>query len=143
MVWEETLILLPDKVRYVFLSATIPNASEFACWIAKLHMQPVTVVYTDYRPTPLQHYLFPAGAEGLYLVVDEKSRFKEDNFAKALSILSKTEAERDTESGSGIGKSRKKKKPNKKQAGADLYKIVRLIMERKYHPVIIFAFSKR
>ena len=31
--------MLPDKVRYVFLSATIPNASEFALWIAKLHKQ--------------------------------------------------------------------------------------------------------
>ena len=30
------------------------------------------MVYTDYRPTPLQHYLFPAGSDGLYLVVDEK-----------------------------------------------------------------------
>jgi ATP-dependent RNA helicase DOB1 len=39
VVWEETLILLPDKVRYVFLSATIPNAKEFASWIAKLHSQ--------------------------------------------------------------------------------------------------------
>ena len=29
-------------------------------------------MYTDYRPTPLQHYLFPAGADGLYLVVDEQ-----------------------------------------------------------------------
>ncbi|KAJ9623071.1 ATP-dependent RNA helicase mtr4 [Taxawa tesnikishii (nom. ined.)] len=30
VVWEETIILLPDKVRYVFLSATIPNAMQFA-----------------------------------------------------------------------------------------------------------------
>jgi ATP-dependent RNA helicase DOB1 len=32
VVWEETIILLPDKVRYVFLSATIPNAFQFAEW---------------------------------------------------------------------------------------------------------------
>jgi len=44
VVWEETIILLPDKVRYVFLSATIPNATEFAMWIAKLHQQ-VSVVF--------------------------------------------------------------------------------------------------
>jgi hypothetical protein len=30
------------------------------------------VVYTDYRPTPLQHYMFPAGGDGLHLVVDER-----------------------------------------------------------------------
>ena len=54
VVWEETIILLPDNVHYVFLSATIPNARQFAEWISHLHKQPCHVVYTDYRPTPLQ-----------------------------------------------------------------------------------------
>ena len=58
VVWEETIILLPHKarlpmtqqselcdspdslqVRYVFLSATIPNSQEFAGWIASVHQQ--------------------------------------------------------------------------------------------------------
>ena len=34
--------------------------------------QPCHVVYTEFRPTPLQHYIYPSGADGLYLVVDEK-----------------------------------------------------------------------
>ena len=34
--------------------------------------QPCHVVYTEYRPVPLQHYVYPSGADGLYLVVDEK-----------------------------------------------------------------------
>ena len=46
--------------------------------------QPCHVVYTDYRPTPLQHYLFPAGGEGIYLVVDERGKLREENFQKAL-----------------------------------------------------------
>ncbi|KAK2117863.1 hypothetical protein P7K49_004750 [Saguinus oedipus] len=71
VVWEETIILLPDNVHYVFLSATIPNARQFAEWICHLHKQPCHVIYTDYRPTPLQHYIFPAGGDGLHLVVDE------------------------------------------------------------------------
>ena len=37
-------------------------------------MQPCHVVYTDFRPTPLQHYIFPAGGDGLHLVVDENVR---------------------------------------------------------------------
>ena len=72
VVWEESIIMAPKTARFVFLSATIPNAREFAEWIAKTHRSPCHVVYTDYRPTPLQHYLFPAGANGLYMVVDEK-----------------------------------------------------------------------
>ena len=56
------------------LSATIPNALEFAQWIAQLHSQPCHVVYTGYRPTPLMHYIFPAGGDGIYNVVDEKAK---------------------------------------------------------------------
>jgi ATP-dependent RNA helicase DOB1 len=137
VVWEETIILLPDKVHYVFLSATIPNSTEFAHWIAKLHKQPCNVVYTDYRPTPLQHYLFPAGADGLYLTVDEKGNFREDNFQKALSVLNAAE-------GPDLGGDKPKAGKKKQNKGPpDILKILRMIMERKYNPVIVFSFSKR
>ena len=43
---------------------------------------PCHVVTTNYRPTPLQHYLFPAGGDGLQLVVDEAGSFHETNFQK-------------------------------------------------------------
>lgn len=39
VVWEETIILLPDNVHFVFLSATIPNARQFSEWVAHLHKQ--------------------------------------------------------------------------------------------------------
>ena len=68
VVWEEAIIFLPKGVRMVFLSATLSNASEFAGWVCHLHKQPCHVVYTDFRPTPLQHYAFPVGGSGLYLV---------------------------------------------------------------------------
>jgi hypothetical protein len=68
VVWEEAIIFLPTGIRMVFLSATLSNASEFAGWVCHLHQQPCHVVYTDFRPTPLQHYAFPTGGSGLYLV---------------------------------------------------------------------------
>lgn len=46
MVWEESIILAPQSVRFAFLSATIPNAREFADWVAKIHGSPCHVVYT-------------------------------------------------------------------------------------------------
>ena len=110
VVWEETIILLPHSVRYVFLSATIPNAMQFAEWISKSHDQACHVVYTDFRPTPLQHYLFPAGGEGIYLVVNEKGEFREDNFSKAMGKMQDNMGEdpADPKSGRGSkGKSRK------------------------------------
>lgn len=83
VVWEETIILLQD-VKFVFLSATIGNPEQFACWITKLKKEPCNVVYTDYRPVPLEHYLCPAGGDGLYLVVDENGKFHDNHFNKAV-----------------------------------------------------------
>lgn len=37
VVWEESIVMMPKSVRFAFLSATIPNAAEFAQWIAKTH----------------------------------------------------------------------------------------------------------
>lgn len=54
VVWEEAIIFLNPDTKMVFLSATLSNAREFAAWVAHLHKQPCHVVYTDYRPTPLQ-----------------------------------------------------------------------------------------
>ena len=44
-------------------------------------------MYTDFRPTPLQHYLFPTGASGIYLVVDEKGTFRDNVFSKAIQVI--------------------------------------------------------
>jgi ATP-dependent RNA helicase DOB1 len=52
----------------VFLSATLSNASEFSRWVAHLHTQPCHVVYTEFRPTPLVHYVVPLGAKGMWKV---------------------------------------------------------------------------
>ncbi|PVF97817.1 putative MTR4-involved in nucleocytoplasmic transport of mRNA [Serendipita vermifera] len=142
VVWEETLILLPDSVRFVFLSATIPNAKQFAEWICKVHEQPCHVVYTDFRPTPLQHYLFPAGGEGIYLVVNERSEFREDNFQKAMGLLADAVGEDPASSTSGLGRKGKSKKGWQKGIG-DIYKIVKMIMLKGYNPIIVFSFSKR
>lgn len=144
VVWEETIILLPDKVRYVFLSATIPNAMQFAEWITKTHGQPVHVVYTDFRPTPLQHYFFPAGADGIHLVVDEKGVFREDNFNKAMTTIADKQGDDPADAMAkrkGRGKDKKLNKGGTK-GPSDIYKIVKMIMMKNYNPVIVFSFSK-
>lgn len=144
VVWEETIILLPDKVRYVFLSATIPNAMQFAEWITKTHGQPVHVVYTDFRPTPLQHYFFPAGADGIHLVVDEKGVFREDNFNKAMTTIADKQGDDPADAMAkrkGRGKDKRLNKGGTK-GPSDIYKIVKMIMMKNYNPVIVFSFSK-
>jgi len=154
VVWEESIVLLPHRVRFVFLSATIPNARQFVDWIAKIHHQPCHVVYTNYRPVPLQHYIFPQGSEGLHLVVDEKGKFREANFQKAMASLQSgsgadaAAGEAMLSSGGG-GRKRKRNSTggNRGKGGkgqsTDLHRIVKLVMERNLNPVIIFSFSKK
>lgn len=146
VVWEETIILLPDKVRYVFLSATIPNAFQFAEWIAKIHRQACHVVYTDFRPTPLQNYFFPAGGNGIFLVVDEKGVFRENNFNKTIQMIEdkKGADANDIDAKTrGKGKNKKTAKGGKDETNADIQKIVKMIMTKNFNPVIVFNFSKR
>ncbi|KAL5342563.1 rRNA-processing arch domain-containing protein [Aspergillus crustosus] len=145
VVWEETIILLPDKVRYVFLSATIPNAMQFAEWITKMHNQPCHVVYTDFRPTPLQHYFFPSGSEGMHLIVDEKGVFREENFQKAMGSIADKKGD---DPADALAKRKGKGKDKKLNKGGnqdkdDIYKIVKMIMLKSLNPVIVFSFSKR
>ena len=145
VVWEETIILLPDKVRYVFLSATIPNAMQFAEWITKIHSQPCHVVYTDFRPTPLQHYFFPSGADGINLIVDEKGVFREENFQKSMSTIAEKQGD---DPANAMAKRKGRGKDKRTNTGgnkgpSDIYKIVRMIITKNYNPVIVFSFSKR
>jgi ATP-dependent RNA helicase DOB1 len=149
VVWEESIILLPHRVRFVFLSATIPNASQFADWICAIHHQPCHVLYTNYRPTPLQHYIFPQGGDGLHLVVDERGKFREANFQKAMGTLQSGNvdaAAADAMLSSGNAKKRGRGGGAKGKKGgqfSDLHRIVKLIMERNLNPVIVFSFSKK
>ncbi|XP_058684629.1 superkiller complex protein 2-like [Poecile atricapillus] len=58
VVWEEVLILLPEHVKLVLLSATVPNALEFAQWVGRTKRRCVRVLSTPRRPVPLEHFLF-------------------------------------------------------------------------------------
>ncbi|XP_054821238.1 DExH-box ATP-dependent RNA helicase DExH9 isoform X1 [Prosopis cineraria] len=139
VVWEESIVMSPKNSHFVFLSATVPNAKEFADWVAKVHQQPCHIVYTDYRPTPLQHYIFPSGGNGLYLVVDDKGKFREDSFQRALNaLIPNNEGNNKRENGKlkGLALARVGEE-------SDIFKMVKMIIQREYDPVILFSFSKR
>lgn len=145
VVWEETIIMLPDKVRYVFLSATIPNAFQFAEWIAKIHHQACHVVYTDFRPTPLQNYFYPSGGSGARIVVDEKGNFNEDNFNVVMKEVEEKKGADPNDINAkttGRGKNKKTHKGGADES-SDMYKIIRMTIKRSFNPVIVFNFSKR
>lgn len=60
-VWEESLIFLPEHMRFLGLSATIANGRELAQWMGTLRKEPVSVVEYRHRPVPLSHSYFVPG----------------------------------------------------------------------------------
>lgn len=64
------MIMLPAHVCLILLSATIPNAVEFADWLGRMSQRKVYVISTHTRPVPLQHYLFTGFQEQKYLILD-------------------------------------------------------------------------
>jgi len=53
-VWEESIIFSKQSTRFLCLSATIPNAEEFADWISVIKNHQVQVIEHDERPVPLK-----------------------------------------------------------------------------------------
>lgn len=88
-VWEEVLILLPDHVCIVMLSATVPNTLEFANWVGKTKRKKVFVISTPKRPVPLQHFLYTGSGgksrDDIFLIVDENGKFLPAGYEKAKS----------------------------------------------------------
>merc|ERR1712130_860443 len=79
---EEVLILLPDHVNMIMLSATVPNTLEFADWVGRTKKKKIWVISTPKRPVPLEHYLY-TGSSGKtrderFLLQDASGAFLKD-----------------------------------------------------------------
>ena len=167
VVWEESIIFAPGGCKFVFLSATLPNAHEFAEWITHLHNHPCHVVYTDYRPTPLQHYGFPKGGNGMVMIVNERKEFMEANYAELeakIDALTQSAKKRKRDErvkadggrgrgGGGRGGGGRGGRwgrgggrggdSGEDASEVDIKKIMKTIRARDLYPVIVFSFSRR
>jgi antiviral helicase SKI2 len=86
VVWEEVIIMLPEHVTLILLSATVPNTYEFASWVGRTKKKDIYVISTPKRPVPLEHYLW-AGKQ-MHKIVDSEKRFIEKGWKTANDILS-------------------------------------------------------
>ena len=57
-VWEQSIILLPDHIQMVMLSATIGEKERFALWIENIKNKKVVMCSTDKRVVPLTFYTY-------------------------------------------------------------------------------------
>ncbi|KAI5970688.1 SKI2 [Candida margitis] len=85
VVWEEVIIMLPDHVKYILLSATVPNTFEFANWVGRTKQKDIYVISTPKRPVPLE--IFISAKNKLFKVVDSSRRFIENEFKAHKDLL--------------------------------------------------------
>jgi antiviral helicase SKI2 len=86
VVWEEVIIMLPEHVTLILLSATVPNTYEFASWVGRTKKKDIYVISTPKRPVPLEHYLWAEKA--MYKIVDADKKFLENGWKEANSAMS-------------------------------------------------------
>ncbi|XP_030563898.1 helicase SKI2W [Drosophila novamexicana] len=137
-VWEEVIILLPDHVNIIMLSATVPNTMELADWVGSTKKRKVYVISTLKRPVPLMHYLY-TGAGGksrddIFLLVDAQGKFLQGNYEKAV------ERKKEMQSKSKAGGP--KKYVSSKQDQCTWIGLIDFLKRNNKMPVVAFTLSR-
>ncbi|OCK83338.1 antiviral helicase [Lepidopterella palustris CBS 459.81] len=86
VVWEEVIIMLPEHVTLILLSATVPNTYEFASWVGRTKKKDIYVISTPKRPVPLEHYLWANKA--MFKIVTADKKFLDGGWKDANDALS-------------------------------------------------------
>ena len=101
VVWEEVIIMLPEHVGLVLLSATVPNVWEFADWVGRTKRKKVFVTGTNKRPVPLEHVLYFGGDKNAdFHKVGERETFLPAGYKSAVDALNNRK-KKDTGGGGG------------------------------------------
>ncbi|KAB5547116.1 NUC185 domain-containing protein [Coniochaeta sp. 2T2.1] len=85
VVWEEVIIMLPEHVSLILLSATVPNTYDFASWVGRTKQKDIYVISTPKRPVPLEHYLW--AGKNIHKIVDAEKKFVEKGWKDANTAL--------------------------------------------------------
>jgi len=157
VVWEEVIIMLPDYVNLIFLSATTPNTIEFSEWIGRTKRKPVHVIRTNYRPVPLSHHLW-AGNK-MHKIMEGKSGFNPKGFTEATKALLPASARKAAEKKDEKGGKKIAGKPSTvsgrpasgsrtsswQQQGSkqDWIALTRYLEREGLMPTVTFSFSKK
>ena len=124
-VWEECIMAIPERINLVFLSATVPNDTEVATWIARTRERMVYIERHVERPVPVEHYLCVENellsiSSGDCLFNDANYTAAKDKFKGRVSDLEQTTV------------------PNRNQT----QRLVKLLNKKKMLPALFFFFSQ-
>ncbi|XP_016141563.1 superkiller complex protein 2 [Sinocyclocheilus grahami] len=143
VVWEEVLIMLPEHVSIILLSATVPNAVEFSEWIGRIKKRPIYVISTIKRPVPLEHYLYTGNStktqKELFLLLDPSGNFLTKGYYAAVEA----KKERTSKHAQSFGtKNVSQHNTTASQDRAVWQTLLSYLSQRQQTPVVAFTFSR-
>nr|WP_211176449.1 RNA helicase [Brasilonema sp. UFV-L1] len=122
-VWEESIIYCPREVQLAALSATVANSDELTDWLNQVH-GPTDLIYSDYRPVPLEFHF--GNTKGLFpLLNDDKTHINHR--------LQKKRKKGD----------KQKSRAHIKAEAPSTIDVLSQLQERDMLPAIYFIFSRR
>jgi superfamily II RNA helicase len=134
-VWEEALIFAPATMRFVCLSATVPNIGELGAWLREIRTHELVVIESKARPVPLEHLLFHP----------RRGVFGLDQLPKV-----RREIGREQSFERGTKRKRRSRHPERSnprpQRGSELQateRLLDLIQSHQWLPTLVFAFSRK
>lgn len=120
--WEESIILTPASSQLILLSASVPNAEEFADWIKRITSRHTEVVRVEKRPVPLVDVVYTAG--GWVLAEDFELKPKEVDLLASAYVQERR---------------RSRRGPRDRQFYAELLDQVVRALDCDLGPVIVYA----
>ncbi|XP_044161836.1 helicase SKI2W [Bufo gargarizans] len=141
VVWEEVLIMLPEHVNIILLSATVPNTVEFADWIGRIKKKKLYVISTTKRPVPLEHFLYTGNSQKtlnqFFLLLDATGTFQTKGYYAAVEA----KKERSSKYSQTFGA----RHPHGGGAGHDKgtwLSLIQSLRQKDGLPVVVFTFSR-
>ncbi|KAK7124809.1 hypothetical protein R3I94_019012 [Phoxinus phoxinus] len=143
VVWEEVLIMLPEHVSIILLSATVPNSVEFSEWIGRIKKRHIYVISTVKRPVPLEHHLYTGNStktqKELFLLLDPSGNFLTKGYYAAVDA----KKERTSKHAQSFGsKNVSQHNTTASQDRSVWQTLLNYLSQRQQTPVVAFTFSR-
>ena len=145
-IWEESIIFSPDNIKFLCLSATIPNAEEFAGWIKSIKGHQIDVIDWAERVVPLKYLLYDTElgitdySSMRKVMVDEQKNLISELSKYDQKRLRKLKKKNFKKWQRIINKDRQKKRAISMPKHADL---VKELDKKDMLPALIFSFSRK
>lgn len=146
-VWEESIMMLPNHVQLIMLSATIDTPSRFAAWVEQQNpTKEVWLCSTSDRVVPLKHYMYITMHDSMFDTMDnkeQKGRFRGiNNEFQLLKSKGKPFEESVYHGVKDVKRYMDKNRVFLKRSYA-INKVVKKLQSKDMLPAICFVFSRK